>query len=324
MSKQSAINKAYEHSINDCVIIDYTFSKCLWALGNDRLDLLHRLSTNSVVDMSNLEAKPTTLTNPVGRIIDQIFVINMKNKTLLVSDSAKSDLVRQWIARHIFFQDDVILETPKIPLVHTVFLGPKSNKTLHKTLSLPKNTSPNFAIALDNSAWLIKMNPPAGIGYRLIADIKTSNQIINGAVNNGAERGSSALYEILRVEAGLPGAGSEITPDYIPLEAGLRQSICFTKGCYTGQEIIARMDSQGKLAKTLVGLKSTTEIPVGSTLQKHNKICGTVTSSVFSPNLGWLSLAFIKPLHSTPGTDLSLSGDNKSVVATVSNIPFKN
>ena len=127
----------------------------------------------------------------------------------------------------------------------------------------------------------------------------------------------------LRIEAGLPGAGHEINSSNIPLEIGLRDAISFTKGCYTGQEIIARLDSRRKLAKTLVGLRSSDEIPIGATLKAPDGSSGVVTSSTYSPKLGWIGLGLVKPAVCGPGTTLSVTQDEFLGSTSVSALPFK-
>ena len=120
----------------------------------------------------------------------------------------------------------------------------------------------------------------------------------------------------------MPGASHEIDGSNIPLEIGLRDAISFTKGCYTGQEIIARLDSRRKLAKTLVGLRSSDEIPIGATLKAPGESSGVVTSSTYSPRLGWIGLGLVKPAVCSPGTTLSVTKDGFSGSASVSTLPF--
>ena len=90
----------------------------------------------------------------------------------------------------------------------------------------------------------------------------------------------------------------------------------------TGQEIIARMDSRGKLAKTLVGLRLSDELPIRAMLKAPDGSSGTVTSSVYSPKLGYIGLGLVKPSACSPGTNLSVSINGFSGTASVSKLPF--
>ena len=75
------------------------------------------------------------------------------------------------------------------------------------------------------------------------------------------------LYDLLRIESGIPEIDHEISDEYIPLEANLWGDVSFSKGCYIGQEIIARMESRGKLAKMLVGVESASPLMAGTKIE---------------------------------------------------------
>lgn len=106
----------------------------------------------------------------------------------------------------------------------------------------------------------------------------------------------SAL-EVARVEAGWPAMGAELTPDTIPAEVGLVPlAVSFTKGCYTGQELVARIDSRGgNVPRVLRGLVAPAALSVGQELRDDTgRVVGVVTSVAASPTLGWIGLA---PVH---------------------------
>src|SRR6185295_4976010 len=90
----------------------------------------------------------------------------------------------------------------------------------------------------------------------------------------------SLTYNRLRIRAGRPGVGHELTQDYIPLELGLWDEVSFTKGCYTGQEIIARMESRGRLAKTIITVNLSAAVDAPAKLVADGHEVGMLTSSV--------------------------------------------
>jgi aminomethyltransferase len=114
-----------------------------------------------------------------------------------------------------------------------------------------------------------------------------------------------AAFDLLRIEAGLPRFGREMTQDYIPLETGLWDDVSFNKGCYTGQEIIARMESRGKLAKRLVELQPTVAVEPGSPVLAGGKVVGSVTSAAVGPN-GPVALAYVKTAVLESDADLTV------------------
>jgi folate-binding protein YgfZ len=136
-----------------------------------------------------------------------------------------------------------------------------------------------------------------------------------------APAGTDELYEVLRIEAGLPRFGVEIGEEYIPLEANLWDDVSFTKGCYIGQEIIARMESRGKQARVLAGLRLAAPLDADGerAVRIDGQPAGQVTSVAYSPALGPIALAFIKPALANPGAKATVGG----VQALIAELPFE-
>ncbi len=126
------------------------------------------------------------------------------------------------------------------------------------------------------------------------------------------------LIETLRLENGLPRWGAELTPNTLPPEAGPRMlaAISYTKGCYVGQETIARLKSVGHVNRTLVFLRSDSQAfpPVGATLMLGEAEVGTVTSSGLSPRLDkGIALGYVQRQHASEGTILTAADINLTV-----------
>jgi aminomethyltransferase len=122
-------------------------------------------------------------------------------------------------------------------------------------------------------------------------------------LNQGLVVADEAAFDYLRIEAGLPRYGRELTLDYIPLEANLWADVSFSKGCYIGQEIIARMESRGKLAKRLVKLRPSAPITAGAAITADGKTVGTITS-VAEGWGGFVALGYVKTAVLDAGSDL--------------------
>ncbi len=133
-------------------------------------------------------------------------------------------------------------------------------------------------------------------------------------------RTSEAVLEILRVEAGIPRLGAELSDDVLPDEARLEAAISTTKGCYTGQEIVARLRSRGQVNHLLVGLRfpDGSPAPVGTALEIGGRRSGEVTSSCMSPGAGAIGLGFVRRAHAEAGTELAAEGR----VVRVTAVPF--
>jgi aminomethyltransferase len=136
----------------------------------------------------------------------------------------------------------------------------------------------------------------------------------------------SQAREALRIEAGIPKAGPELNEEIVPPEANLEgKAFSLTKGCYPGQEVVARMDTYGNVRRHLVGLilKDSTVPQKGAKLFSGDREVGWISSAVKSPKLGQ-SIALGFPLRdfSKPGTELSVDVEGKRLPATVQALPF--
>jgi folate-binding protein YgfZ len=131
--------------------------------------------------------------------------------------------------------------------------------------------------------------------------------------------GDEAAAEIVRVERGRPRYGLDLDDSVIPQEAGLNErAVSFTKGCYVGQETVARLYYRGKPNRRLLGLRLSEPAPPGSELRLGEKVVGRLGSSVVSPELGPIGLALVRR-EAGPGDTVHLSGGTALIV----DVPFE-
>ena len=136
----------------------------------------------------------------------------------------------------------------------------------------------------------------------------------------GARPAGEIAAEIVRVEHGRPRYGIELDESVIPQEAGLNErAVDFTKGCYVGQETVARLYYKGKPNRHLRGLRLAEPVPAGAELRLGDRVLGTLASSVRSPALGPIALALVRR-EAQPGATLAAGPDG--VAATVVELPF--
>ena len=151
-----------------------------------------------------------------------------------------------------------------------------------------------------------------------------SDVLAPSGVTIGVPAVSRDALEALRVEAGVPAIGAEITLDTIPAELGqwlIDASVSFTKGCYTGQELVARIDSRGgNVPRPLRGLRVDGPVPgVGADLVLDGKVVGAVTSSATSAALGSIALA---PIARSVEVGATVSVGEGAVPAVVAELPL--
>jgi tRNA-modifying protein YgfZ len=157
-------------------------------------------------------------------------------------------------------------------------------------------------------------------GVDVLCDADDTSAVAAALAERGAVAVSDADAEIVRVERGRPRYGVDLDDTVIPQEAGLNErAVSFTKGCYVGQETVARLHYKGKPNRHLRGLRLSAAVPAGAALRLGDREVGTLTSSVVSPALGPIGLALVRR-EAAPG-DTVLAG-NGGVTAEVVALPF--
>jgi tRNA-modifying protein YgfZ len=134
----------------------------------------------------------------------------------------------------------------------------------------------------------------------------------------GVEPVSEDAAECLRIEAGRPRLGFDMGSETIPQEAGINdRAVSFTKGCYVGQETVARLHYKGKPNRHLRGLRLTETVERGAEIHLAEKVVGRVGSACVSPRFGPIALALVRR-EAAPGTEVIVNG----AAAEVVELPF--
>jgi tRNA-modifying protein YgfZ len=157
-------------------------------------------------------------------------------------------------------------------------------------------------------------------GIDLLLPLDERDRTIAALVESGAVEVSPEAAEIVRVEAGVPRFGAEMDARTMPAEAGIvEEAVSFTKGCYIGQETVARLHYKGKPNRHLRGLRLSGAAEPGAALMLGEKEVGTLGGAVVSPALGPIGLAIVRR-EAEPGTELAVGEDG--VTAEVVALPF--
>jgi len=307
------ITAEYEAAHAGAVVIDRSAEGRLRAVGRDRLDLIHRMSTNDLTEVAVGEARPTVLTTAIARIVDVVWVLNRGETALCVTSTGTGAAVRQWLSGYIFYNDKVKFEDASGTLGQLGIYGPRAGAVVETLVTGAAALAANRFVEQDNViTW--RGRPLAGDGFTIIAPRERIAALREQAVSAGATMASEAAYQLLRLAAGEPYAGHELTEEYIPLEANLWSAVSFTKGCYIGQEIIARMESRGKLARRLSGIKLESPVAEGREVRVGEAVSGRVTTAGVLPDIGAVALGFLKTAHAEPGTAVTVDGVHGQVV----------
>lgn len=311
---------AYRQALTAAAVFDRSAAGRVRVTGRDRLDLLHRLSTQDLKALPAGRVASTILTTPIARIVDRIDVLNLGEELLLLTGAGRSTAVRKWLTGYIFFRDEVKLQDVAAERGELVLVGPSAEAVIGAVLPEAGLPSAGEVSVLDDVV-VARLTVLGDAGFVVLPPAASLPLWLDRLEAQGATRGDEAAFEQLRVRAGEPAASHELTDAYIPLELDLWGSVSFNKGCYIGQEIIARIHFRGHVAKRLTGLVLSepgaiaTGFQAGAELTTtEGKNAGKITSVTFSPKLDrMIALAFVRYDYLASGTSLK-AGDERVTV----------
>lgn len=294
-------------------VADRTELGRLIGTGPDLLALLHRLSTGDVEDLRAGEGRETVLTNAKGRIVERLFVHHLGDDgVLLVAGPGGAGRVLAHLARFTFAEKTGLTDVTDSTFAFALF-GPQWEETA-RALGIPP-LAPFGACGCrvaDTAVHVARTNGFTSDGI-LVTGPRSDAAPVRAALVEAAESfGGGAIdaetSEAWRILLGLPAANHELTEDHNPLEAGLKGAISFTKGCYVGQEVVARLNTYDKVSRSLIRLSLEAGVPVpalGAAVVHGGKRIGAVTSAVLPPGSpAAVVLAYVKsrelPAQATP------------------------
>ena len=290
----------------------------LAATGDDALDLLNRLSTNGIVNLSPGQGAPTILTTDRGRILDLLGVVNTGDYVLLITSPGCQQAVMDWLDKYTIMEDltveDVSAETAQFSLC-----GPGAADALASSLSLPEEAplveglEPYAAlpVTVGGHSLLVINRPLGGLpAFDLVMDAAHGADVWEILLASGIPPVGQEAFDAALVRWGIPRHGREMSDAYNPLEAGLIGSVDFAKGCYIGQEVIARLDTYQKVQRYLARLSFSEDAVVeeGAGLEQDGLRVGQVTSLATVPSTGQVAgLGYVRTARANPGQVLTLA-----------------
>jgi folate-binding protein YgfZ len=316
----------YNAALDHAILLDRSHEARLKLTGSTRADFLQRMSTNDVLNISLNSGRPTIFISPTGRVVDRVWVFHTPADALtLFGGPGRIDFLSNLLRRQIFFGDDVQLESLQSNTRQFALHGPTAYAVI--TALYPEGVNFEIGQGADveiagTQVFIARRKSYVGSHWMLIAPTAQAVDVWQAVLEAGKAHGliatGSLTYNTLRIRSGRPGFGRELTEDFIPLELGLWDEVSFRKGCYTGQEIIARMESRGRLAKTIVSLKLSAMVNAPVDLFAEGKRTGTLTSSVTAPDGEVFGIGFVKPSLAQVGQAFSVA-DGKT--ATITALP---
>jgi folate-binding protein YgfZ len=318
---------AYQFAIDQAGFYLIPQSGFFYVSGADRKDFLQRQTTNNLKALLPGQTQLNVLTSPTARILDVFYVFLVDDDALRVASlPGRSAATLAFLQSRIFFMDKVLLEDVSASFAQVELLGGQVD-TLLKRLGIELPGSEEALVVqqlADETVRLWRTAGRLGLGYRLLFPAASFSSITQILEQSGMIALDEPLYQLLNIEAGQPTAEHGLTEKYTPLETGLATAISYSKGCYTGQEVIARQTNYDKVTQQLCGVKLAAAAPAGTPLWVEGRQVGVITSSGRSPRFGDIALAIVKRPHHQTGANLWVGEtEQASLPAVVAALPFK-
>lgn len=308
-------------------LFDLTGTAVLEVGGPDAADYLHRMLTCAVKDMSAGESRHGTALKGDGRMIADVFVRRGEAQLFHVLAPA---VCRKPLVAHL----------EKFLIMEDVAIADLTDKRAVFAMWGPRTGSPDALISdllesgmeipeeYGKDAFFVPVALSRIPSYVVVVPEELAPQVwrwlVERTVSFGGLAAGERARQVLRVEEGTPEFGIDMDETTIPLEAGLKESIDFRKGCFPGQEIVARIENLGHPAKVLVGLTFRASAPpeIGGELFRDGKSVGKITSVADSPTVGArIGLGYVKWDQREPHTELVLGAPESADRAIVTQRP---
>ena len=324
------------YSLNNGVALKFMNTSSIIELkGTDSLDFLHRISTNSMKYLNKEEVKKTIFTSEKGRIIGVSTVMNFESYILLITGIYSKQKTMSWLNKYII-GDDVKLSDASHRFNLLEIVGPQSESFLSLFVGDAVNavSDNSFKVVSADGVlfFLAKLIDENGLRkYWILAEQENAKKLITNMVENKGPFDFNLIgedaYNVYKIENGIASDPTELNDFYNPHEAKIINLVDFKKGCYIGQEVIARLDTYDKVQKHLVGLCFPEAVETNekfTLLDDEKNEVGVVTSMAYSPKIKKnIALGYLKRSLAVQGMKVTAKNDTKTMEVMVHELPFK-
>ncbi len=314
--------KEYLAAIQKAALFDLTGLGLLRIRGKDALDLLHRLTMNEIRNLNAGEAVVNAFADAKGKIRDAVVMIRRLEGLHLLTGCYRAAAVAEWIDRYTFVEEIEVRDETD-PIVPFLLTGPEAEARFFPSGPAfrlqPVSLAGRDVEAMRLAHWLPR-------GLLMLVQAKDAEAVLQSLLSGDAgmepRLAGAMAFHALRVAQGVPLAGAEIDGKSNPYECGLSPFISFTKGCYTGQEVIARLDTYDKVKQQFVGVWLENDSPPQNLprpiVDEKGREAGQLTSAAFLPDEQRVAgLARIRRAALESGARLHLSGNGTEAVVTL-------
>jgi folate-binding protein YgfZ len=308
------LDAQYRQLREECGLVDRSERGKLLVSGTDAAEYLQGQLTNDVEALEPGDGQYAALLDRKGHMQTDMRVLRPSAEEIWIdTEPAGLAAASHHLRMYSIGRDVKVAEVGEERAILSL-IGPRSVE-IAGTAALPLNACEEAAVA--GVACLVAGTAE---GIDLIVPTPEAERLRGALLEAGAVEVSTAAAEILRLESGTPRFGAEMGTETMPAEAGIvEDAVSFTKGCYIGQETVARLHYKGKPNRHLRGLRLSAPVAAGTALRLGEKEVGKLGGSAVSPVFGPIGLAILRR-EAEPGAELSVGEDG--VTARVVDLPF--
>jgi folate-binding protein YgfZ len=324
----------YQSARSGAVLFDISHQGTIQVSGPDAASFLHNLCTNDILHLPAGAGREAFFTTGQGKIVGHAIIEHVSPGAaqeaywLVVSPGMADQLLAH--LDHYLVTEQVELSNRTTEMCRLHVAGPQARTMVEAAFRRPLGELASLGqvrLMLGDSEICIRSHEPLALpGYDLVCRRECAGILWTALTQAGARPSGMQVYHTLRIEAGTPWYGIDIDDTNLPQEVGRTdQAVSFTKGCYIGQETIARIRTYGHVNRSLVGLKAegNSPLPSKSKVLREGKEIGHVTSSAWSPSVGAvIGLAYVRRGNQDPGTSAEIAVAGAARSAVVASLPF--
>ncbi len=280
--------------------------------GGDRARWLDGMISADVKSLAPGSGAFGLLLTRQGRVVADLHVLARSDSLWLELEAAGIEAVLARLAGYVI-ADDVTLTERSREYARLALEGPRVGEVLAAAASAKAALEPHAWREFEIGGERVTAAAYGFTGFpafQLFAPPAAEDRVAGALLAAGASAASADTLECLRIEAGTPWLGRELDESVLPAEARLEAAISTSKGCYTGQEVVTRMRSRGRVGHLLVGLRFEGALlpERGAAIEVAGARVGQVTSAVRSPRQGAIGLGFVRAELAEPGVRVRVAG----------------
>jgi glycine cleavage system T protein len=324
------------HAVREAAgIADLSHRGKLRVTGDDRVKWLQSVISNDLLSLQPGQGRYSSLLTHKGKMLSY-FRCYMQTEAVMLEDVGEiGDQTYHALRKFLLYGTKAKLENCRETWGLLLVSGPRAAAVMAAAFGADvANLTPlNFVSATIGgcTALVIRTEETGERDYEILIPsdglVPAWERLLEAGSSHGIKPIGSQALEALRMEAGIAKAGADLNEEIVPPEANLQdKAFSLSKGCYPGQEVVARMDTYGSVRRHLVGLVVNGPVvpPKGAKLFTGNREVGWISSATLSPALK-APIAFGFPLRdfSAAGTTLLIEADGSRYEATVHPLPFR-